>query len=164
MSGLSLKRRLSDWLSGSRAKTLHFEASEYPESADVEKIRASLVAYNNAYLESTSRIPVAVFVRDDVGRLQGGATGMLAWEWLQVELLWVDESLRGDGIGARLLAQLERLALSRGIYRFRVETTSFQALEFYKQNGYELFSELQDCPPGHTDYGLRKIIDLSGAE
>ncbi len=164
MSGLSLRRRLSDWLSGTRARTLHFEALENPDPEDVEKVFASLVNFNNQFLNSTERVPVAVFVRDDAGRIQGGAIGKLAWEWLEVELLWVDDSLRGDGIGSRLLAQLERLALARGIFRFKVSTTSFQALSFYQNNGYEVYAELEDCPPGHTDYALKKAIDLTGGE
>lgn len=164
MSGLKLRRRLSDWLSGKRAKTLHFEALENPAAEDVLKVRTSLQAYNDTYLEAPLRLPLGVFVRDDVGRLQGGATGSITWDWLHIELLWVDESLRTDGIGSRLLAQLERLALARGVFRFRVSTASFQALEFYQKNGYEIFAELSDCPPGHTDYSLRKVIDLSGGE
>lgn len=161
---LSLKRRLSDWLSGKRAQTLHFEAMEHPPPDLREKVLRGLTSYNDQFLESKLRVPVGVFVRDDAGRIRGGATGQIAWDWLHVELLWVDDDLRGDGIGARLLAQIERLALSHGVYRFRLSTASFQAREFYQKQGYEVFAVLEDSPPGHSDFSMKKIIDLTGGD
>ncbi|MEO1034425.1 MAG: GNAT family N-acetyltransferase [Pseudomonadota bacterium] len=161
---LSLKRRLSDWLGGKRARTLHFEAMEHPPSDMTEKVLRGLMTYNNQFLDSKLRVPVGVYVRDDAGRIRGGATGQIAWDWLHVELLWVDDELRSEGIGSRLLAQIERMALSRGVHRFRLSTASFQAREFYQKQGYEVFAVLEDSPPGHTDYSMKKIIDLSGGE
>ncbi|MEM8982178.1 MAG: GNAT family N-acetyltransferase [Pseudomonadota bacterium] len=161
---LTLRRRLSDWLSGKRSRALHFEALEHPPEEMREKVLRGLKTYNDQFLTSKDRVPVGVFVRDDAGRIRGGATGQIAWDWLHVELLWVDDGLRNDGIGSRLLAQIERMALSRGVYRFRLSTASFQAREFYQKQGYEVFAILEDSPPGHTDYSMKKIIDLSGGE
>ncbi len=38
---------------------------------------------------------VAVFVRNDNDEILGGVSGYLNWNWLQISLLWVEESLRG---------------------------------------------------------------------
>ncbi len=164
MSNLQLKRRLSDWLTGKRAKTLHFEAMEHPPEEIRDQVHRAMVAYNDQFLPSSLRVPVGVFVRDDTGRIRGGACGQIGWDWLHTDLLWVDEALRGEGIGSRLLAQIERMALRKGVYRFQLSTTSFQARDFYLRNGYEVFATLEDHPPGHTDYYLKKVIDLSGGE
>ena len=88
-------------------------------------------------------------------------TVMLAgWGWLYIERLWVDEALRGQGVGTRVMARMERVALAEGVHRFQVGTTSFQALDFYIKQGYEVFAQLEDHPPGCTDYMLKKVIDL----
>ena len=34
-----------------------------------------------------------------------GLSGMLAWQWLFVEALWVSDAWRGRGIGRALLTQ-----------------------------------------------------------
>ena len=56
----------------------------------------------------------------------------------------------------QLLQKLEEYAFSKGITNYHLETTSFQALEFYKKQGYELFGELPDMPPSFTSYFLMK--------
>lgn len=164
MTKLTLKRRMSDWLRGTRASALHFEAMENPPEESCQAVYRGLVAYNQQFIGVMDHTPVGSFVRDDTGRIRGGATGKIGWGWLTLDLLWIDENLRGTGVGSRLLAQIERLALKRGIYRFKVSTASFQALDFYKTNGYELYATLEDHPPGHTDYSLKKVIDLAGGD
>ncbi len=52
---------------------------------------------------------------------------------------------------------MEQYARSKGISNFHLETTSFQALPFYQKQGYQVFGELPDMPPGHTTYFLRKM-------
>jgi hypothetical protein len=39
-----------------------------------------------------------------------------------------------------------------------LDTFDFQARGFYERNGYELFGTLDDCPPGHKRYYLKKAL------
>ncbi len=165
MGELTLKRRLSDWLVRRRRRSdLVFEAVEDPDASAVEAVRRGLAAWNDSQIGPTAHVPVGVFVRDPTGRVRGGATGHVGWGWLYVERLWVDEEFRGRHVGTELMMRLERLALDRDVNRFQVGTTSFQALGFYEKMGYEVFAELADHPPGHTDYFLKKYVALSGEE
>ena len=88
----------------------------------------------------------------------GGALGELYWEWFHLELLWVKEELRGQGYGYRLLMRAEEEARQRGARNVFLDTFSFQAPDFYKQYGYQVFGELQDYPPGHQRYFLKKQL------
>lgn len=166
MARLTLRRRLSDWLGGAnRPSRLSYEATDAPDENAVKAVERGLQAYNAQYIgEHAGHLPLAVFVRDSTGRVRGGATGYIGWAWLYVERLWVDEALRGRGVGSKLLLDIEREALDRGVFRFQLGTASFQAREFYEKNGYEVFAELPDHPPGHVDYFMKKIVDLSGGE
>ena len=72
----------------------------------------------------------------------------------------VGEGCRRKGLGTRLLAEAEAEAARRGCIGVHLETTSFRALPFYRKQGYTVFGELEDCPPGHTCFLLRKSLGI----
>jgi GNAT superfamily N-acetyltransferase len=88
----------------------------------------------------------------------GGVIGEIYWDWLHVDRLWVKDKLRGRGYGHRLLTRAEDEARQRGAKNAYLDTFSFQAPDFYKQHGYQVFGELQDFPPGHQRYFLTKQL------
>ncbi len=59
--------------------------------------------------------------------------------------------------GSRLLGAMEQYAQSKGITHYHLETTRFQALPFYQKQGYAVFGQLPDRPPGHISYFLKKM-------
>jgi len=73
-------------------------------------------------------------------------------------LMWVKEELRGRGYGHRLLTMAEEEARQRGAKNAYLDTFGFQAPDFYKQHGYQVFGELEDFPAGHRRYFLRKQL------
>lgn len=88
----------------------------------------------------------------------GGVIGATYWDWFYLDLMWIREDLRGRGYGHRLLTLAEDEARKRGAKKAHLDTFSFQAPEFYKKHGYEVFGELQDFPPGHQRYFLSKQL------
>ncbi len=92
------------------------------------------------------------------GEIVGGVIGATYWDWLYVNLMWVKEELRGQGYGERLLALAEDEARRRGAKNAYLDTFSFQAPEFYKKYGYQVFGELPDFPSGYTRYFLTKKL------
>ncbi len=162
MKKITLRRRLSDWLKREKHHVrLSYQTGTDPDEDAVEAVRRGLVAYNEQYTGTVPQQKLGCFARDESERIVAGAHGTITWGWLYTERLWVDEPLRGMGVGAEILARLERAALAQGVNRFHVGTASFQALDFYIKQGYEVFSQLEDYPPGYTDYQLKKIIELN---
>lgn len=88
----------------------------------------------------------------------GGVIGATHWNWLHIDLMWVKEELRGCGYGHRLLTLAEEEARKRGAEHAYLDTFSFQAPDFYKRHGYQIFGELPDFPPGHLRYYLTKEL------
>jgi GNAT superfamily N-acetyltransferase len=88
----------------------------------------------------------------------GGVIGEVYWDWFYLDLLWVKDELRGQGHGHRLLTIAEDEARKRGAKNVYLDTFSFQAPDFYKQHGYQVFGELQDFPPGYQRYFLTKQL------
>ena len=92
------------------------------------------------------------------GEIVGGVIGATYWDWLYVNLMWLQEAHRGQGYGAHLLQQAEEEARRRGARHAYLDTFSFQAPEFYKKYGYEVFGVLDDFPVGHQRYFLKKEL------
>ena len=88
----------------------------------------------------------------------GGVIAATYWNWLYIDLMWVKKELRGRGYGQRLLALAEEEGRKRGAEKAHLDTFSFQAPEFYKKYGYEVFGKLEDFPTGHTRYYLTKQL------
>lgn len=135
---------------------LNFTSKENPTDKEVTELRMSLRSYNSAFAGQYERTQLMHQVRDERGALLGGIYGYISWDWLYIDLLWVDESLRGKGVGSQLISAIEDEANSLGVYRYYLGTTTFQALDFYLKQGYEICGEIEDLPPGHTNYFLKK--------
>ena len=72
--------------------------------------------------------------------------------------LWIDEPVRGQDWGTRLMDQAEAYARERGCHSVTLDTHSFQARPFYEGRGYEVFGTLDDYPKGHKKFFLRKKL------
>jgi N-acetylglutamate synthase-like GNAT family acetyltransferase len=98
----------------------------------------------------------ALLLRDDDNQLVAGLSGLLSWQWLFVEALWVSDNWRSRGIGRSLLLQAEAHAVTTGCHSVWLDT--FQARDFYQALGYQQFGALDDYPVGQTRYFLRKRL------
>ncbi|MER5358872.1 GNAT family N-acetyltransferase [Streptomyces sp. NPDC002785] len=104
-------------------------------------------------------LPLEVWVLDELGAVAGGLTGRTWGHWLHVDQLWVDARHRGCGLGSRLLAEAERVAVAdRACTRSRLETWGFQAPDFYRKRGYEVIGQVENYPPGVTEFILIKNL------
>ncbi|HET7266783.1 MAG TPA: GNAT family N-acetyltransferase [Oleiagrimonas sp.] len=141
---------------------IKIELATEPLAQDLETISQGIQAFNRQVVppipDVSEELRFAVFARDADGHVVGGIRAAAYWGYLCIELLWLAESVRGEGAGRRLMEQAEAFAARKGFRYARVETTSFQARPFYEKLGYTLFGELEDCPLGHTTYYLRKQL------
>ena len=86
-------------------------------------------------------------------------SSILGRGWCHIDILWVDEKFRGQGLGSKLLEAAEAEAKKRGCHSVHVDTMSWQAPEFYKKHGYKIISELDDIPDGNKKYHLIKNLE-----
>jgi ribosomal protein S18 acetylase RimI-like enzyme len=134
-------------------------AIEPPNNADMGVVVAQLTAYNAS--KSGGATPDYLFIaaRDASGAVVGGLVGGTYLGWLSVQMVSLDESLRGQGHGAMLMKLAEEEAVRRGCPRVFLETFDFQALPFYEKLGYRVHSRLEGFPhPGGSRYALTKML------
>ncbi len=140
---------------------MKIEVTDNPNPKDLNTISLGIQSFNKNYIGDVATeedFKFAVFARNDVGKIVGGIRAIAFWNWLYIELLWLKDNYRGTGIGKQLLSNTEEFAVKNNFYRSRLETTNFQALEFYLKQGYEIFGKLDDLPVGHTTYYLKKEL------
>lgn len=139
-------------------KSLRIEFHTDISAADMKILREKS---STQYLSSTEipdPTPIGAFIfgetTDDSNRpaLLGGIDGAIHDSWLYVDTLWVDESLRGQGYGIRLMQIVEQAAAAKGITRSFLGTSDFQAPKFYKQLGYKVIGEMPATVPDNTLY------------
>jgi len=129
-----------------------------PEESAWGVIGRGVGSYNTEQVGPSQFQRLCFVLRGPDEEIVGGVLGEAYYGWLFVDLLWVKEELRNCGHGHRLLTTAEQAAIQLGAKHAYLDTFSFQAPEFYRQHGYEVFGELQDFPPGHQRYFMRKAL------
>ncbi|PKG56271.1 N-acetyltransferase [Shewanella sp. Choline-02u-19] len=115
--------------------------------------------FSQTQVPATGRYELAFLLRDSDGLLLGGVQGNYDnFGWLWIDSLWVSAALRGQGYGIRLLNEIESEARINGCKNSHLTSFSYQAVDFYKQQGYRVFGELEDYLPGHSRCWLRKNL------
>ncbi len=136
-----------------------FDVEMAPSIGDLTVVRDGLRAYTDGHAGPVNARPLAVVVRDTEGRVLGGLEGELRWMWLFIAHLWLPESLRGRGQGSALLERAEAVARELGATGVYLDTLEFQALEFYRRRGYDVYGILDGFPPGSRRFYLQKRLE-----
>lgn len=129
---------------------------------DIQYIYAKIVEFNFKKAPPTQENSfeiISINYKDGNNNIRAGMIASLyMWRIINIDVLWVDETLRKSGLGTKMLRKLEKIAKKKNCKLIHVDTFSFQAPEFYKKNGFEVFGVLENCPPGHQRYFLKKDL------
>jgi|SRR5579863_6638489 len=95
-------------------------------------------------------------------QIAGGLFAETQLAWLRISIMAVSPAWRSRGIGAALLAEAERQAVTRGCKHAFVDTMDYQAPRFYVAHGYRVVGEIPDWDShGHVKYFLTKRLHES---
>jgi GNAT superfamily N-acetyltransferase len=131
---------------------------EKPEQSVWQIVGQGLDRYNTEKAGDPEAQRICFAVQGPGQEIAGGVVAAVYWDWLFIDLMWIEENLRGRGYGSRLLTLVEEEARQRGARHAYLDTFSFQAPDFYQRHGYQLFGELCDFPAGHRRYFLMKQL------
>ena len=129
------------------------------DEEDAEIIGKEVGDYNTSQVPRTHKnyIPLNKKLLDRDGRLIAAIfAGVGRWNSFEIDMVWVDEPYRNQGIGSELLAEAELEAKEQGAYFALAEGLLDWQAGFFKKNGYSVVSMLEDCPKGHCMYTLEK--------
>ena len=129
-----------------------------PGDAEWSAIGPGVGQYNKQRAGDTKHQSLCFVLRAADESIVGGVIGATYWDWLYVDLLWLQEEFRGQGYGHRLLEAAEKEARKRGAKNAYLDTFSFQAPDFYEQHGYQVFGTLEGFPAGHRRFFFQKEL------
>lgn len=136
-----------------------FHTLNHPHDHFIRSLRTALTQHDETVTEQIKTKHLGICVNDSSGGTVAAIYGWIQWGWLYIDSLWVDKNFQNQGIGKRLLLQLEHAALEQGINRAYLDTGCFQAPDFYKKNGYETYAQMDvtaDDGKHYTKYTMRK--------
>lgn len=129
-------------------------------SADLNYVRNQMIKYNLKHFPDDLKgryQEVNVLLRNADGQILGGIVGEICWNWLEIHYLFVDEPFRKSGYGTKLLNEAEKIAIDKQCEFVKLDTLSFQALDFYIKQGYEVYGQIENAGR-HTHYYMKKDI------
>lgn len=135
-----------------------FLVEDQPADLDREFLEDQINRYNMAQVGAFDGRRLAIFVQNEQQDVIAGISGYTWAGMCEIQFLWVDAELRGQGYGGRLLQAAEQEARERGCQIIILSSYSFQAPDFYQQRGYTLAGQIDGCPPGHTNYYFKKML------
>lgn len=97
-------------------------------------------------------------IKDNDKIIAGICADVYIWQILFISLIFVHEDYRHQKLASLLIQKVEEKAKFLGAQLAHLDTFSFQAKDFYIKHGYEVFGVLDECPPGHKRYYLKKNL------
>jgi GNAT superfamily N-acetyltransferase len=134
-----------------------------PDPAIRARLDAAIDDFNDAATGRTEPARhLTIALRDAAGVVEGGLVGISYYDWLLVQMLFVPQARRGQGLGARLMLAAEAEAVRRGCRGVWLDTGSAAARDFYEGIGYGVFATLDDYPRGFPKWWLSRQAPRAG--
>jgi GNAT superfamily N-acetyltransferase len=146
---------------GTQAQSANAIGAELAQSCtpgDFQAIFQALDNFNAAVMGQADFQPLALLLHDPAGAVAGGLWGRTGYGWLMIQMMFVPNARRRQGLGGSMVAQAEAEARRRGCIGVQVDTFSLQARGFYEKLGFTVVGVQEDLPPGHRCYYLTKRL------
>jgi ribosomal protein S18 acetylase RimI-like enzyme len=146
-----IERRISD----------RFVIISIPTDEEMEIISEGLRIYDGQQPFGELDVPyndINLVLRDHDGNVVGGVITSMKTGVMHLEVLWIDERFRGQGLGRRLLTEAEKIAKEKGVVSGLTWVVSFNSPEFFQKCGYEVFGVSDGYPDPVKEYYLKKKL------
>lgn len=126
----------------------------------MQYIADGLNQYNHGQIEQFPSSEELGFIALDGGVYQGGVKAKIRSNgWMEIS--WLNVENRQQGLGTKLIRTVEQYATEQHCRLVMVDTLSFQAPEFYKKLGYDVYGTIPDFIDGHDRIFFMKRLDVT---
>ncbi len=91
-------------------------------------------------------------------QIVGGIIARKKMQWLDIDILFVNQSFRNHKIGSYLMNKAVEYCKKEELIGLHLYTLDFQAKGFYEKQGFKLIAEIDNWPEGITRYEFIKYI------
>lgn len=135
---------------------------------EADRINEKADAFDSSRMPPIPDAPKKEYVfkiTDEEGTIIGGALlDIDEWKLADLDILWVDERYRRQGLGSMLIRRAEQTAREDGCRIMLLGTFDFQARPLYEKHGYRVYGVIENYPQGHCNYSLMKRLDEPRSE
>jgi GNAT superfamily N-acetyltransferase len=140
-----------------------YELTDGPPPDSFQKMWAPLLKFNEDAVGNANARALAILLKEPTtDELIGGLWARSLWGSAYIDIMFVPETLRGNGIGTSLLQLTEQDAIRRGCRDMWTDTYAFQACPFYEKLGFTVFGRLNGPAPIFPRFFLKKSLALVG--
>ena len=131
-----------------------------PKLQDYKVLSAGMLRYHRELGHPRTSETINIFLKDSKHQVHGGIIGTVLWNGLEINSLWVAESLRGQNYGRKLVEALEKEGEKRGCTLIYTNTFTWQAPGFYEKLGFKSYGQLDNFPPGNSLIYYSKNLEV----
>jgi ribosomal protein S18 acetylase RimI-like enzyme len=129
-----------------------------PPAEEKEVMIKGMLAHHavNGHERKVSTYSIVLKNNEDV--VLGMIIATFLYNGMEISTLWVDETVRKQGLGKKLMNLIEAEGIKRGSAIAYTNTFPWQAPGFYEKLGYTLYGKLEGVPAGsHLSYYCKKL-------
>ncbi len=120
-----------------------------------ENILRRLEDHNNNFSPKVNYQPIC-FVAEDKDEFMGGVDGYKAWDMFEITNIIVTD--KGQGIGTKLINEVEKYCIKSKLTKITAWTLDFQAPAFYERCGFTKFATVPEMAGEHScHYFIKRI-------
>jgi len=120
-------------------KELNIEFSDKNLSEEeIDVLKNIMDAYQEKCKTDRKKASYSFLLRDEKNKIYGGITSARAYNEYRIRMLCVDEKLRGQDYGTKLIKKAEEHARKLNLEYITLTTLEFQAPKFYQKIGFKI--------------------------
>ncbi|MCR4263821.1 MAG: GNAT family N-acetyltransferase [Candidatus Roizmanbacteria bacterium] len=129
-----------------------------PDPIDSQNLSEGMLAHHAKSGHPRESQKYSVFLKVDE-KVLGGVIVTFLWTGMEINSLWVDESIRKQGWGRKLMEAVEEEGRKRGSTISYTNTFHYQAPKFYEKLGYKCYGKIDNFPAGsYLTYYIKKLV------
>jgi GNAT superfamily N-acetyltransferase len=130
-----------------------------PTQAEIDRVVHPLVAFNSTLVGKTQFQPFAISRTDPAtGTTVGELIGMVDFDWLIIQFVFVPETFRRQGHGRALVERAESFARERSLTGIWLDGFDFQTPAFCEALGFSVLGAIEDHPRGSRRFFMQKRL------
>ncbi len=130
-----------------------------PNPIDKQAMIDGMLAYHASKGHVRKSETFSVVIKDQNEKLLGCVMVSFMWNGMSIQSLWVEDAVRGQGLGKKLMTMAEEEGIKRGCALAYTDTFTWQAPGFYEKLGYKIYGKLEGFPEGNAlSYYSKKLV------
>ena len=122
-------------------------------------IKKGIIDYNAPFFGSNPSKPFTIYIKNLNSEVIAGITGFYKGKYVRVDLFWVHNEFRHQGLGKKLSVKLEEFSKTKGCSYIQLDTFDFQARPFYEKLGFECIGTIPKWVEDRDCHFMRKAIN-----